>query len=48
LRCPACGAHFAVRRAGACIEQPELHLDPLPLLVREGVATVAVPTGAAA
>jgi Fe-S cluster biogenesis protein NfuA/nitrite reductase/ring-hydroxylating ferredoxin subunit len=48
LRCPACGAHFAVRRAGACIEQPELHLDPLPLLVREGVATVAVPSEAVA
>jgi Fe-S cluster biogenesis protein NfuA/nitrite reductase/ring-hydroxylating ferredoxin subunit len=48
LRCPACGAHFAVRRAGACIEQPELHLDPLPLLVNQGVATVAVPSEAAA
>jgi Fe-S cluster biogenesis protein NfuA/nitrite reductase/ring-hydroxylating ferredoxin subunit len=48
LRCPACGAHFAVRRAGACIEQPELHLDPLPLLLSHGVATVAVPSEAAA
>lgn len=48
LRCPSCGAHFAVRRAGACIEQAELHLDPLPLLVRDGLATVAVPSEAAA
>jgi Fe-S cluster biogenesis protein NfuA/nitrite reductase/ring-hydroxylating ferredoxin subunit len=48
LRCPACGAHFAVRRAGACIEQPELHLDPLPLLVSQGAATVAVPSSVAA
>jgi Fe-S cluster biogenesis protein NfuA/nitrite reductase/ring-hydroxylating ferredoxin subunit len=48
LRCPACGAHFAVRRAGACIEQPELHLDPLPLLVSQGAATVAVPISVAA
>lgn len=48
LRCPSCGAHFAVRRAGACVEQPELHLDPLPLLVNQGVATVAVPSEAAA
>jgi Fe-S cluster biogenesis protein NfuA/nitrite reductase/ring-hydroxylating ferredoxin subunit len=48
LRCPACGAHFAVRRAGACLEQPELHLDPLPLLVSQGVATVAVPSEVAA
>ena len=48
LRCPTCGAHFAVRRAGACLEQPELHLDPLPLLVSRGVATVSVPSEAAA
>jgi Fe-S cluster biogenesis protein NfuA/nitrite reductase/ring-hydroxylating ferredoxin subunit len=47
LRCPTCGAHFAVRRAGACLEQPELHLDPLPLLVSQGAATVAVPSEAA-
>jgi Fe-S cluster biogenesis protein NfuA/nitrite reductase/ring-hydroxylating ferredoxin subunit len=48
LRYHTCGSHFAVRRAGACIEQPELHLDPLPLLVRDGLATVAVPSEAAA
>lgn len=44
LCCPACGAHFAVRRAGACLEEPQLHLDPLPLLPSQGVATVALPT----
>ena len=44
LCCPACGAHFAVRRAGACLEEPELHLDPLPLLPSQGIATVALPT----
>jgi Fe-S cluster biogenesis protein NfuA/nitrite reductase/ring-hydroxylating ferredoxin subunit len=44
LCCPECGAHFAVRRAGACLEEPELHLDPLPLLLSRGVATVALPT----
>jgi Fe-S cluster biogenesis protein NfuA/nitrite reductase/ring-hydroxylating ferredoxin subunit len=44
LCCPACGAHFAVRRAGACLEEPELHLDPLPLLLSQAVATVALPT----
>jgi len=48
LCCPACGAHFAVRRAGACLEEPELHLDPLPLLLNQGVATVALPTTVAA
>jgi Fe-S cluster biogenesis protein NfuA/nitrite reductase/ring-hydroxylating ferredoxin subunit len=44
LCCPACGGHFAVRRAGACLEEPELHLDPLPLLPSQGIATVALPT----
>jgi hypothetical protein len=37
-----------VRRAGACLEEPELHLDPLPLLLNQGVATVALPTTVAA
>jgi len=44
LCCPACGAHFAVRRAGACLEESGLHLDPLPLLPSQGGATVALPT----
>jgi Fe-S cluster biogenesis protein NfuA/nitrite reductase/ring-hydroxylating ferredoxin subunit len=48
LRCPSCGSHFQVRRAGACLESPELHLDPLPLLVSGNVATVAVPSTAVA
>ncbi len=43
LRCSFCGSHFQVRRAGACLERPELHLDPLPLLVERGVVRVAVP-----
>lgn len=48
LGCPRCGAHFQVRRAGVCLESTELHLDPLPLLVNDGVASVAVPASAAA
>lgn len=43
LRCPACRAHFDVRQAGSCLEDRALHLDPLPLLVRAGVMSVAVP-----
>ncbi|WP_211879231.1 NifU family protein [Pseudarthrobacter albicanus] len=43
LRCPGCRAHFDVRQAGACLEDKGLHLDPLPLLVRHGVMSVAVP-----
>ena len=48
LRCAGCGAHFSVRRAGTCLERPELHLDPLPLLVDQGLASVAVPGTVAA
>ncbi len=43
LRCPSCRAHFDVRQAGSCLEDRTLHLDPLPLLVRAGVMSVAVP-----
>ncbi|MET3174803.1 UNVERIFIED_ORG: Fe-S cluster biogenesis protein NfuA/nitrite reductase/ring-hydroxylating ferredoxin subunit [Arthrobacter sp. UYCu721] len=46
LRCPTCRGHFDVRQAGACLEDRSLHLDPLPLLVRGGVMSVAVPVAA--
>lgn len=42
LTCPGCGAHFDVRRAGVDLAEPERHLDPLPLLERDGVVQVAV------
>ncbi|MEJ7691148.1 MAG: NifU family protein [Nocardioidaceae bacterium] len=48
LRCPSCLTHYEVRRAGACIETPDLHLDPLPLLVSGGVASIAVPAAVTA
>ena len=50
-RCPQCRAHFDVRRAGAGLDDADEHLDPLPLLVQDGVASVAlpaVPSGATA
>jgi Fe-S cluster biogenesis protein NfuA/nitrite reductase/ring-hydroxylating ferredoxin subunit len=43
LICPACQAHFDVRRAGVCLDEPALHLDPLPLLHDDGIVSVAVP-----
>lgn len=43
LVCAGCQTHYDVRRAGACADVPELHLDPLPLLVDGGVVSVAVP-----
>ena len=43
LRCPGCGAHFDVRRAGRGLDGDDLHLEPVPLLVRDGVVALAVP-----
>ncbi len=44
LRCPRCHAHFDVVHAGAGLDDgAERHLDPIPLLLREGVLSVAVP-----
>jgi Fe-S cluster biogenesis protein NfuA/nitrite reductase/ring-hydroxylating ferredoxin subunit len=42
LTCPTCGAHFDVRRAGIDLEEPERHLEPVPLLERDGAVEVAV------
>jgi Fe-S cluster biogenesis protein NfuA/nitrite reductase/ring-hydroxylating ferredoxin subunit len=45
LRCPGCHAHFDVVQAGACVDEDAdaaIHLDPLPLLVRDGVLSIAV------
>lgn len=46
LRCAGCARHYDVRRAGLCLEDAELHLDPLPLLVTEAGVRVAVPSPA--
>ncbi|MDT5325177.1 MAG: hypothetical protein QOF25_2329 [Mycobacterium sp.] len=44
LRCPRCHAHFDVVHAGAGLDEGENapHLDPIPLLLRDGVLSVAV------
>jgi len=44
LTCPGCGAHFDVRRAGADLDDPSRHLEPVPLLERDGVIEVAIRT----
>jgi Fe-S cluster biogenesis protein NfuA/nitrite reductase/ring-hydroxylating ferredoxin subunit len=44
LRCPRCHAHFDVKHAGAGIDENagrEVHLEPIPLLVRDGVLSMA-------
>ena len=48
LRCPSCDEPFDVRRAGRGIDRPDLHLQPVPLLQREGRWSVAVPEGVGA
>jgi Fe-S cluster biogenesis protein NfuA/nitrite reductase/ring-hydroxylating ferredoxin subunit len=42
LTCRVCGAHYDIRRAGADVEDPARHLDPVPLLERDGVVEVAL------
>jgi Fe-S cluster biogenesis protein NfuA/nitrite reductase/ring-hydroxylating ferredoxin subunit len=42
LTCSGCRQHFDVCRAGACLDDAALHLEPVPLLVRDGVIEVAV------
>jgi len=47
LRCPSCHGRYDVRRAGASLDGDAAHLDPLPLLIRDGVASIAVPAAVA-
>jgi nitrite reductase/ring-hydroxylating ferredoxin subunit len=49
LRCPQCRTHFDVVHAGACLDHDtDCHLDPIPLLTRDGVLSIAVPAEAIA
>jgi Fe-S cluster biogenesis protein NfuA/nitrite reductase/ring-hydroxylating ferredoxin subunit len=48
LSCPGCGHRYDVVRAGRCLDAPDLHLEPVPLLVDEaGLVRVAVQAGVA-
>ena len=43
LTCLGCGLQFDVRRAGRCLDAPDLHLEPVPLLTDDsGLVRVAV------
>ena len=45
LGCPGCERSYDVRRAGRCLDAPQLHLEPIPLLVgEEGLVKVARPS----
>jgi Fe-S cluster biogenesis protein NfuA/nitrite reductase/ring-hydroxylating ferredoxin subunit len=44
LQCPHCRMHFDVVHAGAGLDDSAArHLDPIPLLLRDGVLSLAVP-----
>jgi len=42
LTCRGCGAHYDVRQAGADLDVADRHLEPVPLLERDGMVEVAV------
>jgi Fe-S cluster biogenesis protein NfuA/nitrite reductase/ring-hydroxylating ferredoxin subunit len=43
LCCAGCGRRYDVRRAGRCVDSPQLHLNPVPLLATDaGLVKVAV------
>jgi Fe-S cluster biogenesis protein NfuA/nitrite reductase/ring-hydroxylating ferredoxin subunit len=47
LACSGCGNHYDVLRAGRCLDSPQLHLEPVPLLVGDdGLVKVALPVAA--
>jgi Fe-S cluster biogenesis protein NfuA/nitrite reductase/ring-hydroxylating ferredoxin subunit len=48
LGCPGCGARYDVRSAGRSLDDPERHLDPLPLLTDSQGVRVALPAVAGA
>jgi nitrite reductase/ring-hydroxylating ferredoxin subunit len=46
LTCRGCGKRFDVIRAGRCLDSPQLHLEPVPLLA-DDAGLVKVALGAA-
>jgi hypothetical protein len=47
LACPGCGLRYDVRHAGRCLDDAELHLEPVPLLA-EASGAIKVALGAPA
>ena len=48
LACPACSARYDVVRAGRGVDDPDSHLDPLPLITDSRGVRVALPADAVA
>jgi Fe-S cluster biogenesis protein NfuA/nitrite reductase/ring-hydroxylating ferredoxin subunit len=46
LTCPGCANRYDILRAGRCLDSPQLHLEPVPLLVDDaGLVKVALGAG---
>jgi Fe-S cluster biogenesis protein NfuA/nitrite reductase/ring-hydroxylating ferredoxin subunit len=44
LTCAGCGQRYDAMRAGRCLDRPQLHLEPVPLLEgQDGLVRVAIP-----
>ena len=43
LICPHCNQQYDLIRAGRGLDQPDLYLQPFPLLLEQGLAKVALP-----
>ncbi len=43
LHCPRCGGKFDVVHAGAGLDNTTAHLEPMPLLTRDGMLSIALP-----
>ncbi|MBV9223807.1 MAG: NifU family protein [Acidobacteriaceae bacterium] len=47
LACPSCASRYDVVRAGRCLDSPQLHLEPVPLVVGDdGLVRVALAVAA--
>lgn len=44
LSCRQCGNSYDIMRAGRCLNQPSLHMEPFPLLEQEGKVKIALPS----
>lgn len=44
LTCVNCGKHYDVCRAGRCLDTPDLFLEPIPLLEKDGKIKVSLPS----
>jgi Fe-S cluster biogenesis protein NfuA/nitrite reductase/ring-hydroxylating ferredoxin subunit len=42
LTCPSCAQRFDVHRAGRCVDDREVHLDPVPLLENDAGVKIAL------